>query len=43
LPAIVKLQGIVDDCCCAAEKVDLYNNGPISETLAALTKTEYFK
>ena len=42
LPPIVKLQGVVDDCCCAAETVDTYNNGPIFETLSALTQTPFF-
>lgn len=43
LPPIVQLKGIVDDCCCEAEKVDLYNNGPLFEVLDDLTKTEFFK
>ena len=43
LPKIAELKGALDDCCCSAEKVDKYNNGPIFEILSNLTRTEFFQ
>ena len=40
---IFRPQGVIDDCCCAAETVDEFNNGPIFEILSKLTRTEFFK
>jgi ERO1-like protein alpha len=39
----VTLKGVVDDCCCKAEKVDSYNTAHITSVLSKLTKTEFFK
>ncbi len=43
LPSVLQLSGRVDDCCCDAETVDHYNNGPLLSVLNNLTKTEFFK
>lgn len=43
LPRVAQLRGRIDDCCCDAESVDRFNNGPLYDTLTQLTKTEFFK